>query len=254
MAGALRHRGPEEFGVYRDARAGLAHARLSIIDLAGGGAAALQRGRHAVDRLQRRDLQLRRAARRAANRWAIASAPAATPRSSCTPRRPGARRPSTASTGSGRWRCGTPRAGELVLCRDRVGVRPLFLCEHDGRLWFASEVKALFAAEPSIPRALDPHGLAEVFTFWSCQAPRTPFAGVTQLEPGHLRIVRERADDRPRLVAPALPRGGGRPLRRHAGRRRGGAAWRARGGDAAAHGRARTCRSAATCPAGWTAR
>src|SRR5512146_711615 len=36
MLGALRHRGPDEFGLYRDRRAGLAHARLSIIDLATG--------------------------------------------------------------------------------------------------------------------------------------------------------------------------------------------------------------------------
>ena len=36
MIGALRHRGPDEFGVYRDHRAGLAHARLSIIDLVTG--------------------------------------------------------------------------------------------------------------------------------------------------------------------------------------------------------------------------
>ena len=36
MAGALRHRGPDEFGIYRDERSGLAHARLSIIDLRTG--------------------------------------------------------------------------------------------------------------------------------------------------------------------------------------------------------------------------
>jgi hypothetical protein len=36
MIGAIRHRGPDEFGVYRDERAGLGHARLSIIDLATG--------------------------------------------------------------------------------------------------------------------------------------------------------------------------------------------------------------------------
>ena len=36
MAGALYHRGPDEFGVYRDSHAGFAHARLSIIDLASG--------------------------------------------------------------------------------------------------------------------------------------------------------------------------------------------------------------------------
>ena len=36
MAGAVAHRGPDEFGTYRDATAGLAHARLSIVDLVTG--------------------------------------------------------------------------------------------------------------------------------------------------------------------------------------------------------------------------
>ena len=36
MIGALRHRGPDDLGIYRDAHVGLAHARLSIIDLEGG--------------------------------------------------------------------------------------------------------------------------------------------------------------------------------------------------------------------------
>ena len=77
----------------------------------------------------------------------------------------------------------------LVLARDRLGVRPLYLCEHDGRLWFASEVKALFAGDRSIPRQVDPVGLAETFTFWSTVPPQTVFEGITELEPGHLKIV-----------------------------------------------------------------
>jgi asparagine synthase (glutamine-hydrolysing) len=36
MTGILRHRGPDESGIYVDDRVGLGHARLSIIDLAGG--------------------------------------------------------------------------------------------------------------------------------------------------------------------------------------------------------------------------
>ena len=36
MIGALAHRGPDERGLYRDERAGLAHARLSIIDISSG--------------------------------------------------------------------------------------------------------------------------------------------------------------------------------------------------------------------------
>src|SRR5207248_2040030 len=61
--------------------------------------------------------------------------------------------------------------------------------QHAGRLYFASEVKALFAADRSIPRAFDPVGLDQTFTFWSPLAPRTVFAGVSELEPGHVRTV-----------------------------------------------------------------
>jgi asparagine synthase (glutamine-hydrolysing) len=36
MIGTIRHRGPDDFGLYTEARVGLGHARLSIIDLSGG--------------------------------------------------------------------------------------------------------------------------------------------------------------------------------------------------------------------------
>jgi asparagine synthase (glutamine-hydrolysing) len=79
-----------------------------------------------------------------------------------------------------------PAAERLTLARDRFGVRPLYLAEDAGRLYFASEVTAIFAAS-GMTRALDPVGLAETFTFWSSVAPQGVFEGVTELEPGHVR-------------------------------------------------------------------
>ena len=128
----------------------------------------------------------------------IDSGPIATPRSSSTRSNAGERARSSNSTGSSRWPCGTPRKQTLTLARDRLGVRPLYLCEHGGRLWFASEVKAIFAGDRSIPRRLDPVGLAETFTFWTSVAPQSVFSGITELEPGHVRVISRRGvEDRP---------------------------------------------------------
>ena len=107
-------------------------------------------------------------------------------------------------------------AETLVLARDRSGVRPLYLCEHGGRLWFASEVKGIFAGDPSIPRRIDPVGLAETFTFWTTVAPQGVFEGVSEVEPGHVRIISPSgSDDRP-FWTPRYPGDGGR--RRSPGR------------------------------------
>src|SRR5690606_32222349 len=76
----------------------------------------------------------------------------------------------------------------LLLARDGVGIRPLFWARHGDRLAFASEAKALFAL-PDLPRALDPAGLAGAFGWWAPLAPRTAFAGVMQLPPGHRLVV-----------------------------------------------------------------
>ncbi len=75
----------------------------------------------------------------------------------------------------------------LLLARDRMGVRPLFFHVSNNRLWFASEVKALFA-DNEVPRTFSSYGLNQVFTFWSTVAPATVFEGVKQLRPGTVRI------------------------------------------------------------------
>lgn len=84
----------------------------------------------------------------------------------------------------------------LVLARDRAGIRPLYLAREAGRLWFASEPKALLAALPQCA-VLDPRGLAETFATWSPIEPHTVYRGIESLPPGHL-LVRE-ADGRETL-------------------------------------------------------
>ena len=101
-----------------------------------------------------------------------------------------------------------------------LGVRPLYLCEHDGRLYFASEVKAIFAADPAIPRAFDPVGPRPDLHVLerSCRRRRV-FAGVDELPPGprpHATRDGARAGDRA-FCEPALS---GRPTSRRVSRAR----------------------------------
>jgi asparagine synthase (glutamine-hydrolysing) len=81
-----------------------------------------------------------------------------------------------------------------MLARDRTGIRPLFYSNRGGRLVFASEVKALFALH-GIARQLDLNALGELFTYWSVLPPRSVFAGIQTLPPGHY-LVAERGSVR----------------------------------------------------------
>src|SRR5581483_4310292 len=80
------------------------------------------------------------------------------------------------------------RRRRLVLARDRMGVRPVYYTVRDGVLVFASEVKALLRF-PGIEARLDPVALDQCFTFWFPLAPRTPWAGIHELPPGHLLVA-----------------------------------------------------------------
>ncbi|MEO8603111.1 MAG: asparagine synthase (glutamine-hydrolyzing) [bacterium] len=80
------------------------------------------------------------------------------------------------------------RARRLTLARDPFGIKPLYLWD-DGRcLRFASELKA-FLADPTFPRDIDPVGLDLYLTFQFVPSPRTMFAAVQKVPPGHQVIV-----------------------------------------------------------------
>jgi asparagine synthase (glutamine-hydrolysing) len=205
MAAALRHRGPDAAGVFRDARCGLAHTRLAILDAAGGqqpmadaaGETYLVFNGEIFNYIELRDelIALGHRFRTRSDTEVVVQALRAWGDDALVR--------FNGQFALAQWR---PRDGTLVLARDRLGERPLYVCERAGRVHFASEVKAIFAADPAIPRELDPLGLAETFTFWTVVAPRTAFRGIEELPPGHVRIYRpggvvERCYWRPRFAS-----------------------------------------------------
>jgi asparagine synthase (glutamine-hydrolysing) len=207
MLGALRHRGPDGLGIYRDRDAGLAHTRLSIIDLASGQQPLANEDEslwivfngEIFNYLELR-AELLACGHRFRTRsdtevilhgweeWGVWSL----------------------DRFNGQWAFALwdAKKRQLVLARDRLGVRPLYVAEHAGRVFFASELKAIFAAEPALARELDPVGLQETFTFWSVVPPRSVFRGVAELEPGHVRTYIGGAVTDHAYWQPAYPRDG----------------------------------------------
>ncbi len=80
------------------------------------------------------------------------------------------------------------RARRLVLARDHFGVLPMFFARTPDQLVFGSEVKAVLA-HPAVPRRVDLTALDQMLTFPAVVSPRTMFAGVSSLPPGHYLTV-----------------------------------------------------------------
>lgn len=79
--------------------------------------------------------------------------------------------------------------GELLLARDSLGVKPLYIADVAGGVAFASEVRALLALG-AVRRRISPSGLAGFLLFGSVPGPDTLVDGIRSLEPGHILRVR----------------------------------------------------------------
>src|SRR5689334_10101623 len=81
--------------------------------------------------------------------------------------------------------------GQLFCARDRFGIKPLAFAVVDGTFLAASEAKALLPFLPSIETDLE--GLKDYLAFQFCLAGKTLFAGIKELQPGHLLRIRRGA-------------------------------------------------------------
>ena len=196
MIQTLHHRGPDGYGFHLDGGTGLAHARLAVIDLVTGAQPVANEhgdvwtvfnGEIFNYRALRAELERR------GHRFATQSD------TEVIVHLYEEHGDGFVSHMNGQFAIALwdARRRRLLLARDRCGVRPLFFARSGGRLWFASEIKAILAVRPE-PARLDPGGLVQSFVFWGPQQPGSVFAGVESLPPGHLLAVE--ADGRETLT------------------------------------------------------
>ena len=79
--------------------------------------------------------------------------------------------------------------GSLFLARDQAGVKPLYFSSAPQGFLFASEIKALLC-HPAITRDIDPLALHQMLAYLWTPAPRTMLRAVRKLEPGCAMLVR----------------------------------------------------------------
>jgi asparagine synthase (glutamine-hydrolysing) len=185
MATTLLHRGPEDHGAYVEGPVGLASTRLSFIDIPGGHQPlanadntiwATQNGEIYNYEALRDDLLARGHAFRTHSDTEVLAHLYEEYGDSFVERLHGM---FAIAIWDGRRR-------RLLLARDRLGVKPLHYAEHEGRLLWGSEIKAILAA--GFPRRLDPAALHDYLSFDYVPGPRTMFAGIHKLPAGHILV------------------------------------------------------------------
>jgi asparagine synthase (glutamine-hydrolysing) len=81
------------------------------------------------------------------------------------------------------------KAKTLFLARDRVGIKPLYYCLTDRSLLFGSEIKAILAAPP-VDLQIAPEIIDRFMTFFYLPGEETLFKGVSKLAPGHYLLIK----------------------------------------------------------------
>ncbi len=81
------------------------------------------------------------------------------------------------------------RKREMLLARDRLGIKPLYYAERDGELLFASELKPILQIE-GVNRSLNWQAVGHLFTYLATPADQSIVDGVNKLEPARVAIAR----------------------------------------------------------------
>ena len=189
MNDALHHRGPDAGDVHVEPRVGLAHRRLSIIDVATGQQPLWNEDRSVVviyngEIYNFRELVPELVA--LGHRFRTRSDTEVVVHAweswgeDCVKR----------FRGMFAFALWDRNRQTLFLARDRLGVKPLYYSQlASGTVLFGSELKALLQS-PELPRTIDPSAIEDYLALGYVPEPRSVFAGVMKLAPAHTVAIR----------------------------------------------------------------
>ena len=186
MVASLSHRGPDDEGLYTDGSLGLVHRRLSIFDLSPMGAQPMESrdGRYVI--VHNGEVYNWKEVRLGLrfDRWK-SQTDTETILYAFIEHGEKCLQLFNGMFAFGIWDRTERR---LFLARDRVGIKPLFYGIQDGRFYFASEIKALFAG--GFAREVNPAAIYD-FLRWGAidHHPQTFFKNIRSVEPGHCLTV-----------------------------------------------------------------
>lgn len=188
MIGSIRHRGPDDEGVYLSPRIGLGHARLSIIDLTSGhqplsnenGTIWIIFNGEVYNFHELRGFLVGRGhvfKTQTDTEVIVHLYEELGPQ--CVER----------LRGMFAFALWDENAQTLFLARDRLGIKPLYYSLSEKAIVFASEIKAILA-DPAIKRELAPGMIDRFLTFLYVPGEETLLQGIRKLAPGHYLLVR----------------------------------------------------------------
>jgi asparagine synthase (glutamine-hydrolysing) len=188
MRDSIRHRGPDGEGLHVELGVGLAHRRLSIIDVSGGRQPLYNEDESVVvvfngEIYNYRDLvgeleALGHTFRTRSDTEVIVHAWEEWGEASVE-----------RFNGMFAFALWDRNRRQAFLARDPIGIKPLYYAElEDGSVLFGSELKALLV-HPALTREIDPCAVEEFFAYGYVAEPRSIFRGVEKLAPGHFVIV-----------------------------------------------------------------
>lgn len=187
MTGVLKHRGPDEEGVYLGAGAALGHRRLSIIDLSSGQQPLCNEDRtiwisfngeiYNYRELQK-DLKASHTFRTRSDTETIVHLYESYPQNFIEKLR-----------GMFAFALWDERDRTMILARDRVGKKPLYYYLDREKLVFASEIKAILR-HPGIDLTIDGEAVSDYVSLGYIPAPKSIYRSIRKVQPGHYLRVR----------------------------------------------------------------